>query len=225
MRITTQMLNNASIKSGLPINSTSLLDYIKKDSSTTSNTLLNALNSISSSNTANTTQKTTYEKLDESAEALESTIAVLTSNSDDNIFAKAKEDGNTDSVKKQASELVSNYNDLLKKLASSGTTLDTYYKQMLSSLYTDSKESLNNIGITADKSGFLSIDDTKFDDSDIDTLEKALGSGSSFMAKASYIASRVENNAETNLESISSQYTTTGQTYSSYLSSKYNTLG
>jgi hypothetical protein len=78
--------------------------------------------------------------------------------------------------------------------------------------------------MTADNSGLLSLDSEKFSEADIDTLEKALGSDSSFITKTSYIASRVSNNAETNLESISSLYSTSGQSYSTYSSSKYNTL-
>lgn len=41
MRITNQMLNESAKKAGLPINSTSLLNYINNDSS--KNTLLSAL--------------------------------------------------------------------------------------------------------------------------------------------------------------------------------------
>lgn len=42
MRITTQMLNESAKKSGLPINNTSLLNYINGDE--TNNSLLEALN-------------------------------------------------------------------------------------------------------------------------------------------------------------------------------------
>ena len=42
MRITTQMLNESARKAGLPINNTSLLNFIKNDG--TGNTLLDALN-------------------------------------------------------------------------------------------------------------------------------------------------------------------------------------
>ena len=44
MRITTQMLNESARKAGLPINNTSLLNYIKNDG--TGNTWLDALNRV-----------------------------------------------------------------------------------------------------------------------------------------------------------------------------------
>jgi hypothetical protein len=217
------MLNAASIKAGVPINSISLLDFIKKDKNTTASSLLNALNGNSSTST---TSKSTYEQLKESADAVEDSASVLTSEDEDNIFETAKTEGNTIEVKNQVKEFISSYNDLVKKLIKSSTTssLNSYYKQMLAELYTDNKTSLTDIGITADNSGLLSLDSEKFSEADIDTLEKALGSDSSFITKTSYIASRVSNNAETNLESISSLYSTSGQSYSTYSSSKYNTL-
>jgi hypothetical protein len=217
------MLNAASIKAGVPINSISLLDFIKKDKNTSASSLLNALNGNSSTST---TSKSTYEQLKESADAVEDSASVLTSEEEDNIFETAKTDGNTIEVKNQVKEFISSYNDLVKKLIKSSTTssLNSYYKQMLAELYTDNKTSLTDIGITADNSGLLSLDSEKFSEADIDTLEKALGSDSSFITKTSYIASRVSNNAETNLESISSLYSTSGQSYSTYSSSKYNTL-
>lgn len=223
MRVTTQMLNAASIKAGVPINSISLLDFIKKDKTTTASSLLNALNGNSSTST---TSKSTYEQLKESADAVEDSASVLTSEDEDNIFETAKTEGNTIEVKNQVKEFISSYNDLVKKLIKSSTTssLNSYYKQMLAELYTDNKTSLTDIGMTADNSGLLSLDSEKFSEADIDTLEKALGSDSSFITKTSYIASRVSNNAETNLESISSLYSTSGQSYSTYSSSKYNTL-
>jgi hypothetical protein len=217
------MLNAASIKAGVPINSISLLDFIKKDKNTSASSLLNALNGNSSTST---TSKSTYEQLKESADAVEDSASVLTSEDEDNIFETAKTEGNTIEVKNQVKEFISSYNDLVKKLIKSSTTssLNSYYKQMLAELYTDNKTSLTDIGITADNSGLLSLDSEKFSEADIDTLEKALGSDSSFITKTSYIASRVSNNAETNLESISSLYSTSGQSYSTYSSSKYNTL-
>jgi cell division protein FtsB len=215
------MLNLSARKAGLPINSTSLLNYIGNNKSSTANSLLNAL---SNSSNLNTSSKSQYEQLEKSADALESSASVLTSEKEDNIFELAREEGNTNDVKKQTNEFISNYNTLMKKLISSGTTssLNYYYKQMLKEVYTDNKESLGNIGISAESNGFLSMDDDKFKTSDIDTLEEALGKDSSFTTKTEYIAGRVSNNAETNLESISSQYSTSGQSYSAYLSSKYN---
>jgi cell division protein FtsB len=222
MRVTTQMLNESSIKAGLPVNQTSLLNYINKDSSTTENSLLSAL---SKKSTTDATQKSSYEQLEESADALENAASVLTSEKEDNIFAQARENEDTEAVKKQTKELLSDYNDMLKKLGKSDSTLNIYYKQMLGEVYSNDKESLNSIGISADKDGYLSLDESKFDEADIDTLEKVLGKDSAFSSKAGFLAGHVASNAESYLENLSSQYSSTGTNYSSYSNNKYDFWG
>jgi hypothetical protein len=221
MRVTTQMLNELSRKAGLPTR-TSLLDYINKDSSTTENSLLSAL---SKKSTTNATQKSSYEQLEKSADALEDAASVLVSEKDDNIFAQARESENTEEVKKQTKELLSNYNDMLKKLGKSNSTLNIYYKQMLGEVYSNDKESLNSIGISADKRGYLSLDESKFDETDVDTLEKVLGKDSAFSLKAGFLAEHVSSNAQSYLESMSSQYSSTGRNYSVYSNNRYNFWG
>jgi hypothetical protein len=206
MRITTQMLNESARKAGLPINNTSLLNFINKGSSTTGNTLLDAL---SKNSKANSTQKSSYEQLEKSANALEESAEFFSSEKEDNLFTHAK-------------EFLSNYNDTLKKLGSSGSVLNDFYKQMMQETYGESKEGLAGIGIAADRNGYLSLDESKFDSADIDTLKNVLGGDSAFTVKTGYIASRIANNAESYLESMSSQYSAAGKNYSSYLNSKYN---
>lgn len=61
MRITTRMLNESARKAGLPVNNTSLLNYINNKGK--GNTLLDALNKKKET-TANLKQKNNYEKLD-----------------------------------------------------------------------------------------------------------------------------------------------------------------
>jgi cell division protein FtsB len=216
------MLNESAKKAGLPINHTSLLNYINKDSSTTGNTLLDALNTNSKVTSA---QKNSYEQLEKSASALEETMAVFSSEKEDNLFAQARKDGTTESVKKQVKEFLSNYNDVMKKLGGSDSVLNAYYKQMMQEAYDESKENLSSIGIGADGNGYLSLDESKFDAADIDTLENALGGDSTFSVKTGYIASRIANNAESYLESMSSQYSAAGTNYSSYSSNKYDLWG
>jgi hypothetical protein len=216
------MLNESARKAGLPINNTSLLNFINKGSSTTGNTLLDAL---SKNSKVNSTQKSSYEQLEKSANALEESAAFFSSEKEDNLFTQAKEEGTTESVKKRAKEFISNYNDTMKKLGGSGSVLNDYYKQMMQEAYGESKEGLVSIGIVADRNGYLSMDESKFDATDIDTLEKVLGGDSTFSVKTGYIASRIANNAESYLESLSSQYSAAGKNYSSYLNSKYDFWG
>ena len=56
-------------------------------------------------------------------------------------------------------------------------------------------------------------------------LEKIFGSDSEFMKKLSFVTDRIESNAEANLQSVSSTYSSTADIMSSFNSSKYDFLG
>jgi flagellar capping protein FliD len=163
--------------------------------------------------------------MEESGDALEASVAALVSDSEDNIFTQARESGNTSSVKKQAKEFVSDYNSLIKNLTSSTSTLDSYYRKILEELSTDNADELSSIGISIDKKGYLSLNESKFDSADIDTLEEILGSKSTYMTRVGYVAGRVSAQAESNLESLTTQYSSNGLDYTSYTSSKYSYWG
>lgn len=61
MRITTQMVNEAARKAGIPVNNTSLLDYVRQGNS--QNSMLEALSSKTSAKTDSGNRKK-YEKLE-----------------------------------------------------------------------------------------------------------------------------------------------------------------
>lgn len=67
MRITTQMLNETARKTGVPINSGTLLNHLNNSAS--DNSLLKALNKSGSA--ADTKQKRDYEKLEKNAGQLQ----------------------------------------------------------------------------------------------------------------------------------------------------------
>lgn len=222
MRITTQMLNESARKAGLPINNMSLLNFVNKDSSATGNSLLDALNKNSN---VNSLEKSNYEKLEKSAGALEQAASVLASEDTNNIFAEAGASGSADNIKKQVKEFVSTYNDVMKLLGSSSSVLNGYYKQMMEAVTGENETDLSSIGITTDKKGYLSLDEDKLGSADIDTLEQILGSKGSYSEKVSFIAEHAADNAETNLASISNQYSASGSTYTAYMNHKYDLWG
>ena len=218
MRITTQMLNESARKAGLPINGTSLLNYINGNSN---NTLLNALNKNSTTDAAT---KTKYEKLEKTADQLSEAASVFMATGDDSLFSKARESGDNQDVYNAVEDFVGKYNSTLSALKNTSSTLNDYYSQMLKSAASDNKEALESIGITIAKDGSLSVDKDKLKEANIDTLEKVLGNTKGFAQKAAYVADRVSDNAHTNQSSLSSQYSSTGSLYSA-LASKYNLYG
>lgn len=222
MRITTKMLNDSARKAGLPIGNTSLLNYINKGNNTTENAMLQAWNKKSG---IHGVQKKSCEDLEKSAAALEKSASMFSTENADKIFAQAKKDGKVDGVKQQAKDLISNYNETLKKLGKTGLTLDSYYKQMLQSAAKESKDALTSIGIVIEKDGSLRMDESKFDAADIDALQEAFGKLSPFSAKVSLVANHVAENAKSNLDSIANQYSASGKNYPIYANNQFNFWG
>ncbi len=218
MRITTQMLNRSAKKAGMPINNTSLLNHINGNSG---NTMLNALNKNSTTDAAT---KTKYEKLEKTADQLSKAASAFMKAGKDSLFSKARKSGDSQSIYNAAEDFVGKYNSTISALKNTPGTLNDYYSQMLKSVASDNKKALESIGITITKDGSLSVDKDKLKEADIDTLEKVLGNTMGFTQKAAYVAGRVSNNARTNQNSLSNQYSPTGSLYSA-LASKYNLYG
>lgn len=219
MRITTQMLNESARRAGLPINNTSLLNYINGNSS--ENTLLSALNK---SSTVDSTKKSNYEKLEKAADQLLQDVNFFTAEGEKSVFAKARESENNEEIYDGAEALVESYNNTLNYLKADSSSLNIYYRQMLQEAVTGNKEALSSIGITISKDGTLEIDKDKLEAADTDSLEKVLGKSGTFSGKVAILAARIADNAEANAGSLSSQYSSTGSLYSA-LASKYDFWG
>ena len=218
MRITTQMLNRSARRAGMPIRGASLLNYIKGNSG---NTALGAVNKSSKTNAAT---KIKYEKLEKTADQLSEAASVFMESGKDSLFAKARESGDNKGIYNAVEDFVGKYNDTLSALKNTSGTLNDYYSQMLNSAAVNNKEALESVGISVAKDGKLSVDKDKLKGTDIDTLEKVLGSTTGFTKKAAYAAGRISDNARSNQRSLSSQYSSTGSPYSS-LASRYDWFG
>ena len=107
MRITTQMLNETARKTGVPINSGTLLNHLNNSAS--DNSLLKALNKSGSA--ADTKQKRDYEKLEKNAGQLQKSAEKLAAKGEDSLFEKAKESKDLEELCKEAQTLVEEYNN------------------------------------------------------------------------------------------------------------------
>lgn len=142
MRVTTQMLNETARKAGLPINNSTLLDYINNDSSADS-----MLNSINGSTSAATqmlkakVSKTGYENTDKSSEDLQNAIDKLAGKKS-TVFKDARESKDTSKVTAAAQELIDKYNSLVEVMSKTSSSLDEFYKKALKGLPESIKESL-----------------------------------------------------------------------------------
>lgn len=205
MRITTQMLNETARKTGVPINSGTLLSHLNNSAS--DNSLLKALNKGTA---ADTKQKSDYEKLEKNAGQLQKSAGKLAAEGEDSLFEKAKESKDMEELCKEAQALVEEFNNTMKILQTAPGSLNDYYYQMLQEAASGNSESLANVGITVSKNGKMTVDSDKLKAADIDALEKALGASGGFTSKVSFVAGRVSDNAKAGAESISSQYGANG---------------
>lgn len=219
IRITNHMLNETSKKAGLPVNSSSLLNYINNDNK--GNTLLDSLQNNSAKKTETQNSKL-YKKLQEAAEALEKTAKSLGSEKTDNFFEKAKQSGDNSEVVKNVKTLIEQYNETKKQLINSGTQINAYYSQTMKQLASKNSEALSEIGITIGKDGSMTIDESKLSAAKIEDLEKLFGSDSEFIQRIQYLAAHVSDNASAEIKSFANQYGQDANAFSSYVSSKYD---
>ena len=222
MRITTQMLNESARKAGLPINNTSLLNYIKNDG--TGNTLLDALNKKKET-AATAAQKSDYEKLDKEADQLTQAAEVLLKDGENNLFEQAKTSGDNQKVYDSIEKLFGSYNSTLKELRNTSNTMNDFYRQMLLEAPDEVKESLSGVGITFAKDGTARVDIEKVKATDLETLQGLFGKESDFVQKIEFLSTRISDNAKANVESLGNAYNAGGNLYLAMSSSKYDFWG
>lgn len=221
MRITTQMLNESARKAGLPMNNTSLLNYINKKGQ--GNTLLDALNKKKET-TQNIEQKSNYEKLDVEADKLTQVTDVLLKEGENSVFEQAKVSGDNQKVYDSIEKFFENYNSTLKELRNNSNTMNDFYRQMLTETGTEVKESLSEIGITFAKDGTAKVAKEKVRTVDLETLEKLFGKEADFVSKVNFLSTRISDNAEANIKSFGRSYNASGNLYSAMENSRYEFL-
>ncbi|MDE6433657.1 MAG: hypothetical protein K2L07_05450 [Lachnospiraceae bacterium] len=219
MRITTTMLNLTSKKTGIPIGSSSMLDYINQNN----NDLLSVI-SNKKTNAYDTVQKKSYEKLGAAAESLFKSTEGFLAEDEKNLLTKAKETGDYKDVYDEIASLAEHYNNTLSILKGTSGALNNYYSIMLSEAASESKDQLAEVGMNIGKDGKVSIDTEKLRGVDKEQLEKVFGKDSDFMKKLAFLSDRISDNAQSYANSISNQYNAAGNTYSAS-TSKYDFLG
>lgn len=220
MRVTTQMLNDSARRAGLPMRDTSLLDYINKDGS--SNGLLGVSNSKMSA--VDSMKKKTYENIEKEAGDL-SDKAIQFLNEADDLFAKAKESGDTSEIVSRIMDMVDSYNKTINILSKETDTLTRFYLGSLKDAFFNNEAALKELGITVDKTGKVSIDKDKLKAADSEALEAVFGTSGNLSAKLYLIAGKVADNASASLSSINNQYGSDGYLNPSQYSNRYDFWG
>lgn len=219
IRVTSYMLDQASKKAGLPVNSSSLLNYINNDNK--GNPLLESLQN--KKDKVQSDNQKLYEALEDAAEALEDVTEALGSKKKDSIFEKAKQSGDSTEAVKNIKTLIAQYNELKKQLEKDAASpISAYYGRTIKELAAKNSETLGALGITVGKDGGIVIDEKKLKDAKIEDLEKMFGSDSEFIQKLQYLAAHVSDNASAEIKSISNLYGQDANAFSSYVNNKYD---
>ena len=145
MRVTTQMLNNAAAKAGIPVNRSSLLNYINGNSSNVS-----LANSLSKTQKADSAKKANYDKLETSADEVVKSMDKLMTAEGGNVTAS------------DLQSFVDHYNEMLKSLSKTSDTLNNFYAQTVKDTVKGCQKELEQLGITMEKDGSLSFNKEKF---------------------------------------------------------------
>ncbi len=168
--------------------------------------------------------RSNYTAMKSAAEDVQSYLGHLLSTKEGSLFQKAEESKDTSGIVSEIKSFVEDYNKMVRKMTSEGGAVNELYVRQLKGLVVSNRSKLENIGITEDKNGLLTIDREKLESADLEKLKNVFQGEDSFASKVAEKVKKVEENAQTNLNSLNSA------TYSSLLAnygssgSKYNFL-
>lgn len=206
MRITTSILNDASMQLGMPLAGNTLASYLNGNAS---DSLVSSLGEKNKSVT-NGLVKGKYQKLKEAAEKLEESAGKLNESGSGSIYDKARESGDASTVYEEVEKLISNYHDLLEKMAVDTSAMGRFYQVSLKEAVAENKEALNAIGISVDRNGKLNVNKEKLASAEIGKVESIFGAAGTLSSKLYLISGKVADSAEANVKSASSQYNAAG---------------
>lgn len=221
MRITSNILNEASKEAGLPLTGNSLVNQLNGDSS--SDSLTKALDD-KYGKAGGVLSKENYEKLAKAAENLRKQAEKLAGEGSDALYAKAEESGDASEVYESVASLVEFYNKTMEALRKNSGTMNDFYRQSMQAAVKESAEALKEIGITVDRNGKMTLDSEKLKSAELSRVKSLLGSGGTVSGKLSLIAEKVSDNASANAKSASSQYDASGHALDSAFS-RYDKKG
>lgn len=173
-------------------------------------------------------EKTYYTQMGESAESLQDRASM---------FLKQKEstlsESEHDKMITEIEDFIDDYNTMRKSMEYLGGQVRQIYIQQLDKQTTKREKALEEVGITKEKNGTLSIKTSVLKEADIEKVKALFCSVDSFADSVSDISNAVEKNARDHLyefkfSSYSSNYSRTGSYYDSYTSStgkRYNVRG
>ena len=147
--------------------------------------------------------------IEDSAKKLKTSADALVETGKDSVFNKTNGEYDTDKIYSAVSDFVKNYNSALSAAdGSSSSTVASASKTMTTKTFVNSKL-LASVGITADSSNKLSIDEKTFKAADMDKVKDLFNGRGSYGYQVSSSASMLDYAAQ-NEASRANTYTSTG---------------
>ncbi len=120
--------------------------------------------------------------------------------------------------------LCSDYNTMIAKLKDAAGTVDGVYLKQMKGYFQNAQKQLEELGITADANGKLSINKEKLEGADALLLKAAFGEKGTFVDDIGKRAENVIANAKTNLSLINKSQYAGNYTYNKYGSDIFDVL-
>lgn len=171
-------------------------------------------------------QKETYTSMQKAAESVRTRSEKLLSwpsKTWDEMTDEEKDKYKTDAVA-EVTNLVSDYNLMIASLKDAGGTVDGVYLKQMKGYFQNAQKQLEELGITADADGKLSINKEKLEGADALLLKAAFGEEGTFVDDIGKRAENVIANAKTNLALINKNQYAGNYTYNKYGSDIFDVL-
>ena len=152
--------------------------------------------------TTGTSTAATYMNMKENAGMLQSTASKLLDTGDDSIYKKAEESGDTSQITSKVKDFVNQYNSTVRNLKSAGGRVDTSYYNQLTSYASMHRNALEASGVTRNSDGTLSVNEKVLQKASVEQLKQTWGGSASFAARAGQVATNVQYNAVTSMNSM-----------------------
>ncbi|MDO4302708.1 MAG: hypothetical protein Q4D94_02225 [Bacillota bacterium] len=171
-------------------------------------------------------QKETYTSMQKAAESVRSRSEKLLSwpsKTWEEMTDEEKAKYKTDAVA-EVTNLVSDYNLMIASLKDAGGTVDGVYLKQMKGYFQNAQKQLEELGITADADGKLSVNKEKLEGADALLLKAAFGEEGTFVDDIGKRAENVIANAKTNLALINKNQYAGNYTYNKYGSDIFDVL-
>jgi hypothetical protein len=122
-------------------------------------------------------------------------------------------------------DFVADYNSVHDALNDLSGSSNLAFKKSLESIVTSNKNSLSAVGITVDKSGDLSVDETTLKAADDESIKSLFQTKNGFADKISGKMETIEDSASSTVNTLNYLYGTTSTYSSSGYSNYYSTYG